>query len=171
MFEKLCGKNAFQNVILTTTMWDRVDALTGNGREKELKKGFWKGVINQGSMAVGYFNTPESAWYILDRVIGHDLAILLQRQMVDLQKQLRETDPDQTLYNELESLVRRQQLTLQEIQIQHTGLTDQKVLKHLQSQYDELRGRMDATIVEMQNLKISVGERFLRYFSFGKLGK
>jgi len=166
MFEKLCGKNAFQNVILTTTMWDKVDALAGLEREKELRSGCWKGMINQGSKTVRYRNTRDSAWDILDSVIGHTrVAMLLQEQMVDMQRQLRETDAGKTLYNDLESLVKRQQVTLEDIRSARVGQTNQDLLKDLQDEYEELRTKIEATTAEMQKLKIPVGKRFLRYFT------
>jgi len=166
MFENLCGKNAFQNVILTTTMWDTVDAETGLQREKELKSEYWKGMINRGSKTMRYRNNHESAWDILDSVLGHSrLAILLQKEMVDMERQLRETTAGQTLYNALERLVKEQQEKLEEIQLETSREGDKKTLQRLRDEQRVLHDKLQTAISEMETLKISVGKRFLRYFS------
>jgi hypothetical protein len=69
MFEKLCGKHALGNIILTTTMWDKVDETTGQEREMELKGQYWESMIKLGSTTARYHNTKDSAWEILDTVL------------------------------------------------------------------------------------------------------
>lgn len=146
-------------------MWDKVSEDIGVQREKELKGEYWKAMIKQGSKTIRYRNTRESAWEILDNIIGHkQQAILLQKEMVDMERQLRETNAGQTLYSALESLVRRQQDTLEEIRLETIRQADPSVLKHLQDEYEDLRKELETTIADMQTLKISVGKRFLRYF-------
>lgn len=167
LFEKLCGKNALQNVVLATTMWDKVDGQVGILREKELKNGYWKTMIKQGSRTVRYRNTRESAWDILDGVLGHNcLAVLLQREMVDMERQLRETQAGQKLYDTLETLMKAQQEKLDKIRVETMRQADDEtVLKQLQEEHEDLQKQLQTTILEMQQLKISVGKRFLRYFT------
>lgn len=149
-------------------MWDKVDGKAGIERERELKNGYWKPMIKQGSRTVRHRNTRESAWDILDGVIGHSrLAVLLQREMVDMERQLRETQAGQKLYDSLETLMKAQQEKLDEIreEAMRQG-EDQTVLARLQSEQEGLQKQLQITISEMQKLKISVGKRFLRYFAF-----
>lgn len=51
MFKKLCGDNALKNVILGTTMWDKVSETEGTARELELisTPDFWGWMVKQGS--------------------------------------------------------------------------------------------------------------------------
>jgi GTP-binding protein EngB required for normal cell division len=51
MFKKLCGNNALKNVILGTTMWDKVSETEGTARELELTStsDFWGWMVSQGS--------------------------------------------------------------------------------------------------------------------------
>ena len=74
IFEKLCGKNAFGNIVLTTTMWDNINDVTGQERENELRKHYWRSMIELGSTTVRYRNTKDSAWEILNQILrgGHD---------------------------------------------------------------------------------------------------
>jgi hypothetical protein len=70
MFQKLCGTDALQNVILATTMWDLVDEKTGNEREEELRTRYWRSMIDFGSQVARFRNTYESAWEIVRRFKG-----------------------------------------------------------------------------------------------------
>ena len=48
MMKKLCGANSLRNVVLATTMWERVTEGEGLRREAELKQVFWKDMIDGG---------------------------------------------------------------------------------------------------------------------------
>jgi hypothetical protein len=167
MFEKLCGKNALQNIILTTTMWDEVDERMGSLRENELKAKYWKAMIDQGSKTVRYHNTQESAWEIIDQFLqtaNRRYAVLLQHEMVDMEKQLRETQAGQALFGTLEVLVKKQQDMLQKIRVETKRHADETVLKSLKEEYEEIRKQLVTTMAEMQTLKIPLGKRLLRMF-------
>ena len=69
MFEKLCGKNAFGKIILTTTMWDHIDDATGQLRENELKEQYWRSMMELGSTMVRYRNTKDSAEEIISKIL------------------------------------------------------------------------------------------------------
>jgi hypothetical protein len=106
MFQKLCGDNALQNIVLVITMWDDVDEELGSQRENELEKNYWKGMLNEGSKTSRHLKTPESAWAILDNFLqpAHQRqALQLQKEMVDLQRQLNETKAGKKLFSELEN--------------------------------------------------------------------
>ena len=168
MFEKLCGKHALGNIILTTTMWDKIDEKMGDEREKELREEYWKSMIKQGSTTFRYRNTRDSAWEILDKVLqsGHNRhAILLQKQMVELEMQLNETDAGRTLYTTLESLLKKRQDALDEIRAATGAQKDEEILEQMRGEYNELQKQLALTMAELQMMHISVGKRFLRYFA------
>jgi hypothetical protein len=165
MFEKLCGKNALENILLTTTMWDDVDDKVGSVREKELVAKYWKGMMAHGSKTVRYNNSATSAWEIIDhflQVANARYAVLLQEEMVDMEKQLRETKAGQTLYGTLEVLVRKQQDMLNKIREETKRHGDDAVLSALREEYEDLRKQLQVTYDEMQTLKIPLGRRLLR---------
>jgi hypothetical protein len=165
MFEKLCGKNALQNIILATTMWDEVDDNVGSQREKELMARYWKGMMAQGSKTVRYKNSATSAWDIIDhflQVANVRYAVLLQEEMVDMEKQLRETKAGQALYGTLEILVKKQQDMLNKIRAETRRHADDAVLSALKEEYEDLRKQLQVTYDEMQTLKIPLGRRLLR---------
>jgi hypothetical protein len=51
VMKKLCGAKSLKNVVLATTMWERVTEGEGLSREADLKQSFWKDMIDGGSTA------------------------------------------------------------------------------------------------------------------------
>lgn len=167
MFKKLCGENALRNIILTTTMWDEVDEATGLQREKELEDHYWKAMIKGGSRTARFENTSVSAWGIVDPLIEHaynQRAVRLQEEMVDMKRQLRETDAGQVLYGLLENLFQKRQETLRKIQeeLKRRDSSDARVLAALEAERAALGKQLEDTIAEMQALKLPLGKRLLR---------
>jgi hypothetical protein len=163
MFRELCGRQALENIILVTTMWDEVDEDVGSQREKELRGKYWKPMIDHGSATARYNGTSESAWDIVEHFTTRRHAVLLQREMVDLKKELPETAAGQELYTTLEVLVKKQQDVLEKIRAEtKRHEQDQTILKALQAECEGIRRQLDITLKEMQSLKLSPGRRLLR---------
>ena len=92
MFKNICGEDAFQNVILVTTMWDEVTPEQGTLREQELQCAFWKDMLALGARMERSYNTKESAEQIVSKFrpeTGRPL--LMQTEMVVERKPLSET--------------------------------------------------------------------------------
>lgn len=110
MFQHLCGKDAFKNVVLLTTFWDRVLDEVGANRENQLQTDFWRPLIVHGSR-VDQFNPPthERAWDIIDRFPPNTSrpALTIQREMVDQKKKLHETSVFKVLKNFWRSVVNK----------------------------------------------------------------
>ena len=119
MFEELCGKNAFHNVILTTTMWDEVDEETGEERERELKTKYWRKMLERGSTTKRFLRTRESAFDVIEPLIeaaNHRRSVLLQDELVDMRKSLPETSAGRELFSEMGQLVSQRKELLRRIQ-------------------------------------------------------
>lgn len=70
MFERLCGDAELNQVILVSTMWEKVRHATGEAREQELVNKFWKVLIDKGSRVNRLEkNTTNLAWTIVDQLI------------------------------------------------------------------------------------------------------
>ncbi|KAH7924807.1 kinase-like protein [Leucogyrophana mollusca] len=92
MFEELCGVNALQNVILTTTMWDEVPAEVGAQRENQLRNEFWGPMISHGCRTARFESTWESAWDIVGKFVTVTRKpVQLQVQLVDKGLKLPQT--------------------------------------------------------------------------------
>jgi len=163
LFERLCGDD-FNSIVLTTTMWDDVDEETGAGREKELASVYWKSMIERGSSVKRFLNNRSSAFEILRPIINEvnkNSALLLQKEMMDLRLQLRQTTAGRSLFVELEDLVARHQRALSRIR---GGLTDsafdQEQLKEVMEEYQRVSAQLQRAVEDMQRMKVSTGEWF-----------
>ena len=69
MFEELWGQNNFQRVILTTTVWDRVDEELGGAREKVLNGKYWRHMLDYDSTMSRFMRTRGSTFTVIDSFI------------------------------------------------------------------------------------------------------
>ncbi|KAF9467093.1 hypothetical protein BDZ94DRAFT_1318904 [Collybia nuda] len=65
-YQRLCRGNAFEHVILVTTMWERVEGALGGQRESDLRNKYWYEMLQRGSATERFDKTFDSAWGILD---------------------------------------------------------------------------------------------------------
>lgn len=98
MFKKLCGKDALKNIVLATTMWEQIDAASGDSREAELVNtpDFWGWMRDQGSQVIRHTNDNASAMKLIDIFASKysekaPIVLDLQSDMVDHEKTLNET--------------------------------------------------------------------------------
>jgi len=99
MFKKLCGPDAFQNVILTTTMCDEVDEAIGSMHKKQFRTTYWWSMITFGSKVARFGYTYDSAWDIIDKFANTTRRpVCLQQEMVDQGKNLPHTAAGAALF-------------------------------------------------------------------------
>ncbi|PPQ77619.1 hypothetical protein CVT25_011230 [Psilocybe cyanescens] len=82
LFRNLCGESSLCNVVIVTTMWDKIDEAIGEDRERELvtKEAFFKPAVEKGCRVVRHNNTIESAQKIIRSIIQNNLSVTLQIQ-------------------------------------------------------------------------------------------
>ena len=168
VFRKLCGQDALDKVYLTTTMWDKVDLNVGEWRLEALKTDYWKSMIMQGAMVAHCRNDDDSPNKVIKNILVQEAArkaVLLQEEMTDLKKELKETAAGQELYSQLEKLVEKQLVLLQRIGKERKAASDPNVLAELQAEYNDLRVQIDDRLRQMQTLKLSRLKSILRIFS------
>jgi len=68
-FKELFGTE-LDKVVLTTTMWDRVDEETGIEQEERLRLIYWQSMITQGSSIKRFMGDRESALEILRPIVA-----------------------------------------------------------------------------------------------------
>ena len=168
VFRKLCGQDALDKVYLTTTMWDEVDQNIGERRLEELKTDYWKSMITQGAQVASCRNDDDSPNKVIQRILVQEAArkaVLLQEEMADLKKELKETEAGQELYSQLEKLVEKQLMLLQRIGKERKAASDPSVVAELQAEYNDLQVQIDDRLRQMQTLKLSRLKSILRIFS------
>ncbi|KAH7905040.1 P-loop containing nucleoside triphosphate hydrolase protein [Hygrophoropsis aurantiaca] len=118
MFQKLCGDEGLKNVVLVTTKWSSLrDEKSGERREEQLKGGFWKDMIDQGSKIARFHDTCESARDIVNPILKEDQSTVLhiQRELVELEKFLPQTEASIALRSTLSDLVETHKKTISQL--------------------------------------------------------
>jgi hypothetical protein len=82
MFRKLCGSDNFKNVVLGTTFWDKVDASTGEERERELATSneMWGSMVKKGSKLVRVLENQASNLAIFEDIARNNGKIVVEAQ-------------------------------------------------------------------------------------------
>src|SRR5258708_39114952 len=86
MFRKLCGEDAFKNVVIVTNRWKGLDPGVGEVRQDELatKDQYFKPVLDQGARMARHDNTVPSAERIIRLILNnHPLPLHIQEELVD----------------------------------------------------------------------------------------
>ena len=163
VFSRLCGDSALDKVILATTMWDVVREKEGAERELDLRGMFWKKMISQGSTMFRFTGTYESAWEIVHHILqprSLSLTLLIQRELIDLQKLLPETEAGRCLREALEQILEKQKEVAR-------GLKDDQNLQQdeeLRREYEDNQKKIRSTLAQIKNLKIPLSQRTTRLF-------
>ncbi len=113
MFRSLCGDEALSKVVLATTFWSHVNVTTGMNREKELEKSeFWGKMIRKGSKVLRQDDSRVSARSIIEYLVrkrtpeSANVALDIQKQMVDQGKSLDQTGAGQEMNAQILSMRR-----------------------------------------------------------------
>ncbi|KAI6099527.1 hypothetical protein EV401DRAFT_2081346 [Pisolithus croceorrhizus] len=85
MLKDLCGNDNCKNVVLVTTMWDRVSEEVGSEREQELQADLWGEMVNLGSTTHRFEGTTESAWKIINSL---SISRPTQRRPLQIQREM-----------------------------------------------------------------------------------
>lgn len=140
MMELLCGEENLSVVWLTTTMWGLVSPERGLAREQELTSTdqFWGGLI--GSKVCRHQNSETSAFAIVDHIIAQHqpMALSIQRQMVDEQRDVDQTDAGRYLRRN----VIREQEKVQNRLARGTQELKEKLDAHEAAEAEEVRERL-----------------------------
>ena len=121
MFKELTGPRSAKNVVLATTMWDKLHPQfdDGNKREKDLEKRYWNVMIHHGATVERFLNTSDSAWSIIDSVVERNkheqkAVLLIQEETVGRKQPLLATAAGKALYLDFNRLLEREKKTMQE---------------------------------------------------------
>ena len=166
---ELCGDHAVQKVVLVTTMWDKKqrDPDTPVRREKELFDNYWKTMINFGASTARFLNSADSAWKIIDPILkDHKTEVLLlQEELVDLKRALRETQAGKALYSDLQRLLAEQRDTFRSLAKQARDESNPQLAQQLEAELKRIQKDFDKTFNDIKRLKIPFSKRLLLLFS------
>lgn len=166
MFRKLCGPQAFRNVVLATTMWERVSEDEGIRREKELETtaDFWGWMKDQGSSIHRHSNDRTSALRLIEHFVQKPpdeakVVLELQRQMVDEEMDLNRTDAGQEVDGGLAEERRKQEQNIRELREQLEEAReshDQVMAEAMEEEKARVEKQMQLLVQQQEDLKVSV---------------
>ncbi|KAI5995154.1 P-loop containing nucleoside triphosphate hydrolase protein [Pisolithus albus] len=170
LFARLCGDKAASRVRLVTTMWDKAkNKELAESRVSQLEKDFWKELIDAGARHKRFEeNSAKGAWEIVDDLTGNGEALLLQEELVDVDKRLNETTAGRALYTQYQKLLHEQKETIQQLEDEAKAQKDSQLTKQLEEERLRLEAELQKTWNEMDKLKIPFLRRLALFFSFKK---
>ncbi|KAF8055864.1 P-loop containing nucleoside triphosphate hydrolase protein, partial [Lyophyllum atratum] len=166
LFEKLCGKNAAERIVLATTMWSRVSPEDGARRETQMTEKFWKDMVSHGSSLKRLDGTQSSALGIVDFILTKDIIdpvpLLIQQEMVDTDKIFEKTEAARHLSSYLQDLLQKQEEKARELRQKGGG-------GELQQALLENDARIRETISQMKALDVSITGKVMRFFGLSRV--
>jgi hypothetical protein len=91
MLRNLCGTAALPNVMLVTTMWDITNEQICSLWERDFREVLWYPMFSVKARMVRHYNNRDSAWDIVDQLIGMRYPLEMQVEMVERKKDLMQT--------------------------------------------------------------------------------
>ncbi|KAI1193166.1 P-loop containing nucleoside triphosphate hydrolase protein [Nemania serpens] len=155
MFQKLTGEKNLKNVMLATSMWDKVSAEEGHAREQELRSKFWKILLAWEAKTVRYAGTPESARSIARTMMANKpFFVQLQREMGKDNKALRDTEAGRQVMMELVKLKEehKRELADMEAMMRNSAVENKLVVEALKDHYQEKLKDLERTLGDERRL-------------------
>ena len=120
IFQKLCGRDSFKNVVIVTTMWDKVTPEEGEQREQELQRSdsLFKPLMDEGATMVRHEGTRESALKIVQWLDGKSNTVVAKiiDELVKEKKSLLDTEAGMELQSEFRNVLQKHQKELQALE-------------------------------------------------------
>jgi len=162
MFRKLCGDDSMKNIVILTTMWDKVTSEEGEQREQELKSSnnVFKPLLDKGAITMRHDRTPESA----DKVINYlrtknPTTTQIVREIVEERKALEATAAGTELRSDIQALLQKNneemkslETEMKKMQREKGQFTDQGMLRDAEERQkiDEAKAKL---LMELYELK------------------
>jgi len=152
MFRKLCGDDSLKNVVIITTMWDKIAPDVGSRRELELmtSDSMFKPLLDGKATMKRHYNTPQSAADVINLLLYKNATtIQIVHEIVDQKKTLAETAAGTELGKEIHALLKKHKDEMEGLKGQLKGM--------MQNEIAEERQRLDGVIArlseELEELK------------------
>ncbi|KAF3219833.1 hypothetical protein TWF679_010289 [Orbilia oligospora] len=157
MFRKLTGEKNLKNVVLTTSMWDKVTAEEGARRERELKEKFWKVLLAFEAKTIKYKGTSESAREVAGLLMENKPFYLqLQEEMGKGKKALKDTSAGREIMAELARVKeqhQREMTEMKEMMMKSQEEKNETAVRALKEHYGKLLSDMERTLRDEKRMK------------------
>ena len=136
-FHKLCGTESLKNIVVVTTMWDRVTPEEGLKREQELMSSgaLFKPLLDGGAVMMRHDRTAESATKVVNHLLGKSATTTqIVPELVDVEKTLREITASTEL-SDIQSLLKRHKAEMESLKAE--------IQLHMGGELEEERRKME----------------------------
>jgi len=161
IFDRLCKEHGFQNIIITTTMWDEVDEGLGAAREEELKTKYWDVILGH-STTKRFLNSRQSAFLVLEGFIdaaNQDFSLVIQEELSVMREHIGDAAA-MALLSRLECSIREQDEVLKQLRLEMKAtMVLGGALEILLLQYQMVRAVLAGTVDELRKMDVPIGKR------------
>lgn len=163
MFGKLCGENPADKVIFVTTMWDNISKDKGEEREEELRKTYWRPMIELGAQTARFLqNNQDCAQNIVKRLIESITRATVQEETADTTV---ETEAAKTLFTQMQTLLAQQKVTAAELREAARKVNNPQLLVDLEKEEARLQAELDKTFKDTRKLRMPLTRRIKLFLS------
>ncbi|KIM65414.1 hypothetical protein SCLCIDRAFT_1212152 [Scleroderma citrinum Foug A] len=168
MFRKLCGLRSMGNVVIVTTMWDKVTPEEGSQREMELahSQDLFKPLLTAGAKMARYENR-KSALRVLDYLLRKNITTLqIVRELVEEKKILVDTAAGKELQGDIRDFMRRRMKEIQDLEEEirvATELKDRRTVNEIMGERRNLEEEWGKLRAELGKLGHSLGKSFAQH--------
>ena len=163
MFQKLVGDESLKNVVLATTMWDRLSHGDGEAKEAKLKAKHWDRLAEFG-MQIRRLDCPEAGVAIVRELMRNinPVPLKIQRELVDEKKKLSQTAAGEEVLNEVTKATEEMKAQLSEVQeelrtAKESGQKNMDALKKVMEDTErELKSKLDQAAKDRETLQNNV---------------
>ncbi|KAL1797155.1 hypothetical protein ACET3X_003761 [Alternaria dauci] len=165
-FKKMCGEEAFNGIIVATTMWDRVttaELAKAEVRHEELEAKIRRDIIRGGGRLVRLSAVDIDAARILQHIASKDrkLTLAFQRELVDESRLIHETGAGKVLYEDLKGSFETLQAKAKEAQAKIEEMDryrEREELRELEDAIAETTRTMRSVDEDMGRTKVTLDD-------------
>lgn len=147
------------NVVIVTTLWDKVTPEEGSKREEGLahSEDLFKPLLTGGAKMAQYKNR-ESALRVLDYLLGKNSTTLqIVRELLEEKKVLVDTAAGKELQADIRHLMRRRQKEIQDLEEEIRDIKDMTTVDEIVKEKRNLEEEWDKLKAELGKLGYSFG--------------
>ncbi|KAE9408491.1 Lipoxygenase [Gymnopus androsaceus JB14] len=144
MFRGICGADAYKNVAVLTTFWDKVDKEEGEKRELELKSNskFFQPLVQGGATFMRHIRTLDGAQKVLEHIFTlAPTKVQITKEIREEGKSLEETTAGSVHREEVERLIAKHKKELAGLQAEIIALksSDSEMRRELSTEKAEMQ--------------------------------
>ncbi|KAJ4365016.1 hypothetical protein N0V83_008632 [Neocucurbitaria cava] len=146
LFEKVCGPNAYGNIVIATTMWsdlERESIGMDRMRERVREMSFWGAMVDKGAQVVKHDNTPRSARNIIQMLINkRAVPLQMQQELVTNGGLIAQTSAGRQLDQDLGEVSARFQRDIEELKRERVQNAEE--MRELREQLEKTKKEREA---------------------------